>query len=322
MTTPKPATGPSAASPDGWRQRVFKNTYTRRGRRIALKRWSVKIQHQGIRRTLALSATARAAAGLEAQALYQTIITEGWDAAAISVAPRLRSNSRRANAGQPHWPKTDARHWQQRLLLRKYGPSLHVAGGELSVRIEHAGMGTYFPLGTSDIKRAAAKALKIYKTVVRQGWEVAHQKSAREFAVAIHWADNPLGWTYSTLHTRPEAVSLPFAPAAAPNKLHWRIALVESDGGIRRALVECLNQHADFRCDSAFGSLTQALRELRRRLPHLVLINHHLANVPVAESLQSLHALAPQLPTLLYSVYEDSEELFKATPGGASGSIG
>jgi DNA-binding NarL/FixJ family response regulator len=39
----------------------------------------------------------------------------------------------------------------------------------------------------------------------------------------------------------------------------------------------------------------------------------------VAESLQSLRSLSPELPILLYSVHEDSEQLFKATPGGAAG---
>src|SRR5437867_517528 len=148
MTTPKPATGPSAASPDGWRQRVFKNTYTRRGRRIALKRWSVKIQHQGVRRTVSLSAANRADAAVEARAIYQTIVTQGWEA----VPPASRTAAAaHAEFGANPLSKTDVRYWKGRLLLRRHASSLSApSSAEFSVRIEHAGVNHYFPLATLD----------------------------------------------------------------------------------------------------------------------------------------------------------------------------
>ena len=64
-----------------WRRRVFRNTYTRQGRTLRVKRWSVKFQHQGKRRTFSLAGVLRAEAAREAQSIYQIIRTEGWDAA-------------------------------------------------------------------------------------------------------------------------------------------------------------------------------------------------------------------------------------------------
>src|SRR5439155_24501711 len=72
--------GTASATPSGWRRRVFRNSYTYRGRRITVKHWSVKIQHQRLRRTISLVAKNRAAAEIEAQAIHQTILTQGWDA--------------------------------------------------------------------------------------------------------------------------------------------------------------------------------------------------------------------------------------------------
>src|SRR5881394_2756683 len=55
-----------------WQQRVFRNTFTRKGRLFRVKRWSVKIQFQGQRRTLSLRARTRLAAAREARTLHQT----------------------------------------------------------------------------------------------------------------------------------------------------------------------------------------------------------------------------------------------------------
>lgn len=308
-------------SPVAWRKRVFRNTFTRGGKRIAVKGWSVKIQHQGIRRTLPLAAASRDAAALEAQALYQTIVAQGWQAAESSLVPRpnVSREARSKTGNELHWPKTDVRYWQQRLLLRRHSASESQTVTELSTRIEHAGGSAYFPLGTSDQPAAAAKALEIYQTIVEEGWGDACERFSRELTIGVHWAGNPLGWTYATLHSQPLLSSRAVLRREVPVPPRWKIALIEPDTGIRRSLVEVLNHHVDCTCDSSFAYLDAALREIPRRPPHLALVSQHLTNLPVAESLQSLRSLSPELPILLYSVHEDSEQLFKATPGGAAG---
>src|ERR1700732_3305321 len=92
MSKQRPSTMPRSSPPRGrsasprvapraWSRRLFKNSYTRRGRRIRLRAWSIKIQHRGRRHTFSLGAVPRAVAADRAHALYRTIVTRGWDAA-------------------------------------------------------------------------------------------------------------------------------------------------------------------------------------------------------------------------------------------------
>src|SRR5712675_525236 len=101
-----------------WYQRVFKNFYTYRGRRIDMKRWSVKIQHQRVRRTFTLTAQNRASAAVEAQGIYQAIITHGWEAV-TPPAPRRRGSFPTGGGAEADLPKTDIRFWKRRLLRRQ-----------------------------------------------------------------------------------------------------------------------------------------------------------------------------------------------------------
>src|SRR5437016_3685611 len=72
---------PGSRSTRFWQSRVFKNSFTRNGRHFRVKRWSVKIQFQGQRCSFSLSARSREAAGLEAEAIHNTIVRSGWEAA-------------------------------------------------------------------------------------------------------------------------------------------------------------------------------------------------------------------------------------------------
>src|SRR5204863_3118510 len=174
-------TGASSCSPQPdfvsyWRRRVFRNTYTRNGRTLRVKKWSVKIQHQGRRRTYSLAATSRTGAAREAQFLYQLVRTEGWDAAAQAhdraVSPLARRSS---NARGDELPKSDAGYWRERLIHSKYRDARLMPIKEFTVRIEEGGIYQCFPLGTDDKDRAAAEALKIYRTIMTKGWEGAFQ---------------------------------------------------------------------------------------------------------------------------------------------------
>src|SRR5262249_31075170 len=147
-------------------------------------------------------------------------------------------------------------------------------------------------------------------------WDAAQRQFSRELTIAIHWANNPLAWTYTTVHTCPDHGNLRPPAAAHHPAPPWPVALIETDPDLRHALTDGLNQHAEFYCQGAFVNAEQALDALPRRRAHLVLVNQHLA---MTESFRRLHQFAPDWPALSYSVHEDSEQLFMATPGGATG---
>jgi len=303
-----------------WRNRVFKNFYTYRGRRITVKRWSVKIQHGRIRRTFSLVGTNRTAASIEAQAIYQTIVTQGWDAVAPPGRPRGRPLGPDSGAEREALPKTDLGYWKRRLLLRQHpSPTNTALRAALSTRIEHAGINHYFPLGTPDEAAAAARAHEIYLAVVKEGWEAVAQRFPRELTVGLHWAENPLAWTYATIHTLVEHPFPKVGHARTDIGQHVRVAILEPDAGLRRALVRCVNSQAGFACTATYSTARDALCDLPRSAPDLALVNGSSPNVTAAEFSDKLQRLARGLPIVFFTTHEDSDQLFKATPGGACG---
>lgn len=312
---------PSKMEPEYWERRLFKNTFTYKGRTMTVNGWAVKIQLFGKRKTFSLNASDRTQAAAEASHIYQTINTQGWDAV----------GHRRGRASfQPHLTKAEAgtsaaielglEHWKGRLIHRKHpekntGP----AQPELSVRIEDSGVSRYFPLGTPDEAMAAVKARQIHQAVVGQGWGIANQKFARELTLAFRWLDDPLAWTYTTLHTWISGDQTPASGEPRPKTNSREVAILDPDPGIRLALAACANSQEGFRCCAAFASVAEALREITRQRIDLLLTNYALPDQPGAACLESLQKVKPSLVGLFYSVFEDSDQLFKSTPGGAAG---
>src|SRR5262245_42820490 len=64
-----------------WEDRVFKNFYVRDGLKKEVRGWSVRLQHEGTRKTFSLRASERKAAAAEAREIHRLIRTQGWEAA-------------------------------------------------------------------------------------------------------------------------------------------------------------------------------------------------------------------------------------------------
>ena len=65
--------------------------------------WSVKIQHQGRRHTFSIFTGDKPAAAVQAKAIYETILAEGWDAALTNLAAQT----------QDGFLKTDPAYWKE-----------------------------------------------------------------------------------------------------------------------------------------------------------------------------------------------------------------
>lgn len=304
-----------------WEQRLFKNTFTYKGHSKKVNAWSVKIQLFGKRKTFSLNSSDRTKAAIEASHIYQTINSQGWDAVGqrrgrAGLHPPLME-PKAVNAMTPDF---SAEYWKGRLIHRKH-PETAAANGSrtLSVRIEHAGVSRYFPLGTNEENLAATQAMRIHQVVAAQGWGIANQRFARELTLAFRWLEDPLAWTYTTLHTRNESdqnLSLPDANLKTSRRI---IAVIEPDAGIRHALVACTNTQEGFACCAGYSNVAEALREITRRRIDLVITNYALPDQPGSNCLDALQKVKPSIVGLLYSVFEDSDQLFKSTPGGAAG---
>ena len=290
-----------------WSKRLFKNTYTRGGQRVKLAGWSIKIQHLGRRHTFSLATTDKADAAVEAKAIYDTIVTEGWDVA---------FNHEKFQTG---FPKTDARFWKQQLLLRRYRfPASGEPEKSFAARISHAGATYFFPLGTVDLEAAARLACRIYCTIVKQGWEEACKLFPRELIVSFEWSANPILWTYTTVHTLVGRLAeVDTAPVRTDQP---KVLIVETDAGLRRALAWCINHQPGFSAVICATPETFA-SDFAVHKPRLVLLNRSLAERMGIEFSGGLTVLPSGSLALAYSVSLDGDHMFVSTPGGAEGYI-
>jgi len=261
----------------------------------------------------------RSEAAAEACELYRALVARGWKhITAQGFQRHAQTKFRAGEVTQPGTDKFDAGYWARRLIHREYTMNLQPAAHqELSVRVDHGGTGHYLPLGTNIHRLAASRALRIYQTIASYGWEATNKRFPRELTVAFHWLDVPLAWTYTTIHTLTTAFGVPPIEPLNQTSSAFMVGVAESDAGIQRALAWCINRMDGMRCAAAFTSAEEALRDLWRRPVQLVLVSHNLSDRSGTACLEAMKAAAPEIGGLLYSVYEDSEELFKRTPGGA-----
>jgi DNA-binding NarL/FixJ family response regulator len=308
----------SKAEPGYWQKRLFRNTFTHHGKRFQVNHWSVKIQHQGTRKTFSLRPSAPLKAAAEACRLYRTIVTRGWESAAVqSAGEKLRSSS--GHRDQTVKKASSVQYWTERLIYRKYTEKLHSnLEREFSVRIPHAGTSHYFPLRSDVPSVATRRAARIYETVLRQGWEKASERFPRELSVAFHWVENPVAWTYTTIQTQPKGFQLPSEGTANPSLGMLNVAVAESDSGIRKALAWCIDQQEGYCALATFASAAEALRRIRELPIHLVLASQNLADQAGTTFLKNLKRVAPKVVGLVFSVYEDCDLLFACAPGGAA----
>jgi len=303
-----------------WRERLFKNTFTYQGKRVEVSNWSVKIQHLGQRKTFSLRSVRPAQAAAEALQLYRTLVSAGWEAVADrreQTNPEISAPPKQFVARGDNELQADC--WVRRLIHRRYTEELHShADRHLSVRIDYAGASQYFPLGSDKRTVGAKRAARIYRTIVQQGWEAAKQRFSRELTVAFRWVENPLAWTYTTLQTH-KNVKVPAVGPSIALSTDLSVAIVEPDAGVRQALAWSVNGQPGFRLEAAFPNTVEALREIPRRRPQLVLVNHSLGEKSGVACLEELEPIAPGSIGLLYSLFEDSDQLFRDAPGGARG---
>jgi DNA-binding NarL/FixJ family response regulator len=98
-----------------------------------------------------------------------------------------------------------------------------------------------------------------------------------------------------------------------------QVVLVEDDPNLRSNLTAMLNSSSGFQCQAAYPDGKAALRGISAHRPDVVLMDINLPGMLGTECVRQLKALAPNLPVLMLTVYEDSEQIFKSLMSGATG---
>jgi DNA-binding NarL/FixJ family response regulator len=97
------------------------------------------------------------------------------------------------------------------------------------------------------------------------------------------------------------------------------VSIVDDEKELRDSIATFVNGTPGFRCVSAFDSAESALRGLRANKPDVVLMDINLGGMNGIECVQKLKVEAPGLQIIMLTVYEDTDQIFKALSAGATG---
>jgi DNA-binding NarL/FixJ family response regulator len=97
------------------------------------------------------------------------------------------------------------------------------------------------------------------------------------------------------------------------------VCIVEDDTELRESVFNYLQGAPGFRCLGAYGTAEEALKEIPRERPEVVLMDINLPAINGIECVEKLKALAPEIQVMMFTVYEDSDQVFEALVAGACG---
>ena len=97
------------------------------------------------------------------------------------------------------------------------------------------------------------------------------------------------------------------------------VAIVEDDDKLRATLARRLNREAGLQCVSDYQNAEDALREIPKVNPNVVLMDINLPGMNGVECVRQLKAAVPQIQVMMLTAYEDTENIFDALAAGANG---
>jgi DNA-binding NarL/FixJ family response regulator len=97
------------------------------------------------------------------------------------------------------------------------------------------------------------------------------------------------------------------------------VSIVEDNPQVRGSLAKLIDGAPGFRCVSRHGSAEDALAEIPKVMPEVVLMD---INLPGINGVECVRRLKPQLPgvqIIMLTVYQNTEHIFNALTAGATG---
>jgi DNA-binding NarL/FixJ family response regulator len=98
-----------------------------------------------------------------------------------------------------------------------------------------------------------------------------------------------------------------------------RVSIVEDDLPFREALRTYLEQSPGFRCVSTYADPAAALRGLPKDQPDVVLMDLQMSGMTGIECVAALRQDSPEIRSIMLTVFEQDENIFKALAAGAYG---
>ena len=99
------------------------------------------------------------------------------------------------------------------------------------------------------------------------------------------------------------------------------VAIVEDSDTMRKSLVALINGTPGYRCVCACSNARQAMIEVPRLVPDVVLMDIHMPGESGIVCTARLTALMPRLQVIILTVYKDIKLIFQALKAGACGYV-
>ena len=99
------------------------------------------------------------------------------------------------------------------------------------------------------------------------------------------------------------------------------IAVIEDNQTMRNVLVELVNNSPGYRCVCACSTSAEAMVEVPKHQPHVVLMDIHLPDESGIACTARLTQKMPALHVIMVTVYKDTDLIFQALKAGACGYI-
>jgi DNA-binding NarL/FixJ family response regulator len=97
------------------------------------------------------------------------------------------------------------------------------------------------------------------------------------------------------------------------------VSIVDDEAALRDSIATFINGSPGFRCASTYGSAEAALQGLSSEKPDVVLMDINMAGMNGIECVRKLKAIEPAIQIVMFTVYEDTDQIFKALAAGATG---
>lgn len=97
------------------------------------------------------------------------------------------------------------------------------------------------------------------------------------------------------------------------------VSIVDDEKQLRQSITTFVNGSPGFRCVSAYSTAEAALKGLPLDKPEVVLMDINLGGMNGIECVERLKILMPTVQIIMLTVYEDTDQIFKALSAGATG---
>jgi DNA-binding NarL/FixJ family response regulator len=97
------------------------------------------------------------------------------------------------------------------------------------------------------------------------------------------------------------------------------VSIVEDDAEVRATLAKLIDGSPGFRCVSQHPTAENALQEIPKANPSVVLMDINLPGLSGVDCVRRLKPLLPQTQVIMLTVYQNTEHIFNALAAGATG---